>query len=467
MVGSSRHPLNFLLTSPPRSLSLVRRHAIDVVGAAIAAVDPARLVRTALAEPAVQSFIGGGPLTLVAAGKAAAGMIDGFLPALDRPIRRGVAVGPGPGPSMPEGLAWYRGSHPIPDADSVQAGRAALRCAADAPASGCLVVLLSGGASALLTMPAPGVSLAEKVETTRVLLEAGVPIHELNCVRKHLSGVKGGRLAQATPGRVLTLAISDVVLPVEDDPGVIGSGPTVHDATRFAEALAIVERPAIGPRVPAGVRRLLEQGCDGLVDETLKTPPAPDRVMYRVVGSRRDAMSGAAEAARRFGYDVTRIVEPVIGEARVAGTKHAARAVEAASGSTGPWCVVSSGETTVTVSGGGRGGRNQELALAAVEAIGGLRAVAVLASVGTDGVDGPTDAAGAVVDTETALRARARRLGPPSAYLAENDAYAYFDQLGDLVRTGPTGTNVGDLQVMLGRPCGHGDGCAGARPPAR
>lgn len=430
-------------------------------------MEPARLVRTALADGAVRTFIGRGPLSLVAAGKAAAGMIDGFLAAVDRPIRGGVAVGPGPGPSMPAGLAWYHGGHPIPDAGSVRAGREARCRAADAPASGCLVVLLSGGASALLSMPAAGVSLAEKVDTTRALLDAGVPIHELNCVRKHLSGVKGGRLALATPGRVLTLAISDVVLPVEDDPGVIGSGPTVHDATRFAEALAIVERPAIGGRVPAGVRRLLERGRDGLVDETLKTPPAPDRAMYRVVGSRRDAMSGAVEAARRLGYAVTRIAEPVIGEARAAGAGYPARAVEAAARPAGPWCVVSSGETTVTVSGGGRGGRNQELALAAVEEMGGLGAAAVLASVGTDGVDGPTDAAGALVDSETLLRARARRLGPPSAYLAENDAYAYFDRLGDLVRTGATGTNVGDLQVMLARPCGHDDVIADGGPPVR
>ncbi len=415
-------------------------------------MDPARLVRNALADAAVRSFIERGPLSLVAAGKAAAGMVDGFLAAVDRPVRRGVAVGPGPAASMPAAVAWYRGGHPTPDAGSVRAGREALRCAAGAPASGCLVVLLSGGASALLSMPAAGVSLEDKVETTRVLLAAGVPIHELNCVRKHLSGVKGGRLALATPGRVLTLAISDVVLPVEDDPGVIGSGPTVHDATRFAEALAVVERPAIRPRVPAGVRRFLERGRDGLVPETLKGSPAADRAMYRVVGSRRDAMSGAAGAARRLGYGVTRIAEPVVGEARVAGARHPGRAVGAAAPDAGPWCVVSSGETTVTVAGGGRGGRNQEFALAAVEAMGGLGGAAVLVSVGTDGVDGPTDAAGAIVDSGTASRARDRRLGPPAAYLAENDAYAYFDGLGDLVRTGPTGTNVGDLQVVLARP---------------
>ena len=435
-------------------------------------MDPARLVRAALRDPAVRSFIEGGPLSLVAAGKAAAGMVEGFTAAVNRPIRRGVAVGPGSAASLPAAVAWRRGGHPTPDAGSVEAGREALRCAADAPASGCLVVLLSGGASALLSLPAAGIGLEEKIETTRVLLEAGVPIHELNCVRKHLSAVKGGRLAGAAAGRVLTLAISDVVLPVEDDPGVIGSGPTVHDDTRFAEALAIVERPAIRPRVPARVLRLLEQGRDGLVAETLKAPPAGDRAMYRVVGSRRDAMSGAAEAAGRLGYHVTRIEEPVIGEARVAGARHPERAVEAAEAAAGPWCVVSSGETTVTVSGAGRGGRNQELALAAAEEMGGLGRAAALASVGTDGVDGPTDAAGAIVDPETAVRARGLGLDPPAAYLAENDAYAYFDRLGDLVRTGPTGTNVGDIQVVLASrsqpmvetPRGTGPEGAGGRP---
>lgn len=424
---------------------------MDVVGAAIAAADPAHLVGAALAEPAVRAFIARGPLNLVAAGKAAAGMVRGFAASVDRPIRRGVAVGPGPAPSMPAAVAWHRGGHPVPDPGSVRAGREALRCAADAPPSGCLVVLLSGGASALLAMPAAGVSLDEKVETTRVLLDAGVPIHELNCVRKHLSGVKGGRLALAASARVLTLALSDVVLPVEDDPGVIGSGPTVRDATRFAEALAVVDRPAIRPRVPPGVRRRLERGRGGGVPETLKTAPAADRALYRVIGSRRDAMSGAAEAARRLGYAVTRIAEPVVGEARAAGAAHPARAAAAVAAPSGPWCVVSSGETTVTVSGGGRGGRNQELALAAVGEMGRLGAEAVLASVGTDGKDGPTDAAGAVVDSATALRARELRLAAPAAWLAENDAWAYFDRLGDLVRTGPTGTNVGDLQVVLAR----------------
>ena len=414
-------------------------------------MDPARLVRTAFDDPAVRAFIGRGPLGLVAAGKAAAGMVHGFLAAVDRPIQGGVAVGPGPAPPVPAPVVWRRGGHPTPDEGSVRAGREALRCAAGVPSSGCLVVLLSGGASALLSAPAAGLGLDEKVETTRALLDAGVPIHELNCVRKHLSGVKGGRLALASAGRVLTLAISDVVLPVEDDPGVIGSGPTVADATRFADALAVVDRPAIRGRVPPGVRRFLERGRDGLVGETLKTAPAADRALYRVVGSRRDAMSGAAEVAGRLGYAVTRIAAPVVGEARVAGAEHPARAASASGAPAGPWCVVSSGETTVTVTGGGRGGRNQELALAAVETMDRLGADAVLASVGTDGVDGPTDAAGALVDSATRLRARNLGLDAPAAYLAENDAYRYFDRLGDLVRTGPTGTNVGDLQVVLAR----------------
>ena len=387
----------------------------------------------------------------MAAGKAAAGMVRGFRDAFDGPLRGGVATGPGPAPPLPAPVAWRRGGHPVPDRGSVRAGREALRRAADVPASGCLVVLLSGGASALLSAPAPGVGLDEKVETTRVLLDAGVPIHELNCVRKHLSAVKGGRLALASPGRVLTLAISDVVLPVEDDPGVIGSGPTVADATRFADALAVVERPTLRDRVPPGVRRFLERGRDGLVGETLKTAPPPGRALYRVIGSRREAMAGASAAARRLGYAVTTIAEPVVGEARLAGAAHPARAAAAVGATSRPWCVVSSGETTVAVTGSGRGGRNQELALAAVETMGRLGADAVLASVGTDGVDGPTDAAGAVVDSATRRRARNLGLAAPAAYLAENDAYRCFDRLGDLVRTGPTGTNVGDLQVVLAR----------------
>ena len=340
----------------------------------------------------------------------------------------------------------------MPRRGSVEAGRAALRCAGEVSSSGCLVVLLSGGASALMAVPGGAVTLREKIDTTRVLLGAGVPIHELNCVRKHLSAVKGGRLALATEGRVLTLAISDVVSPVEDDPSVIGSGPTVGDGSTFAEALAIVDRPGIRECIPSRVRALLARGRDGLESETMPTKDIlSDRAMYRVIGSRREAMAGALVAARKLGYAAISIGRAITGEARVAGISHPERVMLAAQKLTGPRCVVSSGETTVTVSGGGRGGRNQELVLAALSELSRLGPGTVLASVGTDGVDGPTDAAGAVVDSNTVSRARALGLASPDSYLSDNNAYAYFDRVGGLVRTGPTGTNVGDLQVVLTR----------------
>lgn len=391
-----------------------------------------------------------GPVTLIAAGKAAEGMVHGFLTTRTFPIATSIAVGPGHGESVSSPVQWYRGGHPLPDRGSLEAGREALRCAGDMSPSGCLVVLLSGGASALLAVPHEGVTLEEKIDTTRMLLAAGVPIHELNCVRKHLSAIKGGRLALAAIGRVLTLAISDVVGPVEDDPAVIGSGPTVSDETTFVEAAKIVGRPGIRDRVPRAVLDLLGRGRQGELSETLKTHglPATDR-MYRVIGSRRQAMTGAIAAARGLGYAVKWLESPVVGEARVAGAEHPRLAAEAIRPLTEPSCVVSSGETTVTVTGRGRGGRNQELALAAACEMSRLGGAAVLASVGTDGVDGPTDAAGALVDSTTTARAQAMDLAPAADYLDENDAYTYFDRLGDLMRTGPTGTNVGDLQVVL------------------
>ena len=408
-------------------------------------------MRAALDDSEVRNFIAGGPVTLIAAGKAAEGMLRGFLATSIGPIERGVAVGPGPGPLATLPIACYAGGHPLPDRSSLDAGHEALRCAAEMSPSGCLVLLLSGGASALLAVPLEGVTLGQKVEATRMLRAAGVPIHELNCVRKHLSAIKGGRLAQAAVGRVLTLAISDVVGPVENDPAVIGSGPTVVDPTTFAEATAIVGRSGVRDLIPPGVIDVLERGREGHLPETLKTSSAAvSDTMYRVVGSRRQAMEGALSVARGLGYEVMLLESPVVGEARVAGADHPRRVAAATRHlGGGPVCVVSSGETTVTVSGRGRGGRNQELALAAASEMSRLGTAAVLASVGTDGVDGPTDAAGALVDSTTPARATSLALASAATYLAENNAYAYFDRLGDLVRTGPTGTNVGDLQVVV------------------
>ncbi len=407
-------------------------------------------MRLALEERAVRNALAPAPATLIAAGKAADGMVEGLLSSASIEIRGGVAVGPASPAVMPDGVSWFHGGHPLPDKGSAEAGSAALRCVSEAPESGVVLVLLSGGASALLALPADGLELEDKIATTRTLLGAGVPIHELNCVRKHLSDVKGGRLALVGKSRMLTLAISDVVGPVEDDPAVIGSGPTVPDETTYREAFAIVGRSEIRHGIPANVLNFLERGAVGELPETLKS--ADERsssLTYRVIGSRRQAMSGAIAAARRLGYEAMALEAPITGEARVVGGELVDRMAALVRGGGRSVCLVSTGETTVTVMGDGLGGRNQELALAAAPRLESSATPALLVSVGTDGVDGPTDAAGAIVDSTTLERARAASLGLPRRYLSDNNAYRFFESLGDLVKIGPSGTNVGDLQILL------------------
>ena len=296
----------------------------------------------------------------------------------------------------------------------------------------------------MLAVPAPGLSLDDKAATTRVMLRAGLDIGAINVVRRHLSLVKGGQLAAAA-ARTITLAISDVSGPIEDDPAAIGSGPTVGDLSTFADVLEILERHHLLSAVPAQVVQHLRDGERGRVAGPV--PPGDARLArsaYWIAASRHDAMRAAAETARRLGYQVTVRRPPVQGTARdAAGTL-----LGEAEGLPRPACFIASGETTVHVTGNGRGGRNQELAVAALERLTDLGSAA-LASVGTDGIDGPTDAAGAFVDSETWAA-----LGPDAGAsvadaLARNDSYALLNRLGALVKTGPTGTNVGDLQVLL------------------
>jgi glycerate 2-kinase len=335
------------------------------------------------------------------------------------------------------------GSHPVPTAASEAAGRAALRLAQSAAAEETLLVLLSGGASALMAVPVDALSLADKARTTEVLLKNGASIVELNCVRKHLSAIKGGRLAAAaTAARTVTLAISDVV---GDDLTVIGSGPTVTDTSTYEDALRALDEYGGRDRFPAAVVSRLVAGTRGELPETPKVLRGSGSVA-QVIGSRHEAMAGAAQEARARGYSVRILEAAVVGEARTAAERAVAAAAEAAGG--GPMCLISSGETTVHVKGPGRGGRNQEFALACVDTISRFATTAALASVGTDGVDGPTDAAGAVADSSTLQRAAAASLAP-ARFLERNDAYAFFAALGDLIQTGPTGTNVGDLQIIL------------------
>jgi glycerate-2-kinase len=305
---------------------------------------------------------------------------------------------------------------------------------------------VSGGASSLLAVPAEGLTLDDKRTATAILLRTGADIYALNTVRKHLSMIKGGRLAAACRSRSLTLVLSDVV---GDDLSFIASGPTVADPSTYADALRVLDDFGGRDAYPPAIVKHIVAGVRGQISESPK--PGDARLLLadtRLVGGRHDAMRGAAGEGARLGYSVHVFDEPVLGEARDAGPAFARRAIEAAERGLRPVCVVASGETTVRVKGTGVGGRNQELALAAAEVITNARSSMVLASIGTDGIDGPTDAAGAIVDNSTVDRLAGAGLSV-RAVLDDNDSYACFETLGDLVRTGPSGTNVGDLQVFL------------------
>ena len=403
----------------------------------------------ALADTEISAVIGNQPLTIVAAGKLAVPMTATFREHWSGELRGGVVAAPA-GVYSNDRLDFFSVGHPLPTLGSADAARRALDVAASMGQSDTLLVLLSGGASASLAAPVDGVTLRDKVAATEALLRGGVAIDGINCVRKHLSVIKGGWLAAATPGRVVTLAVSDVVGPVPDDPAVIGSGPTTADPTSFEDALRIADRPMVRPHFPPAAREVLERGRRDARAETPKPgDPRLVRSSVHIIGSRCDAVQAAVAEATVLGFDVGVIDDPVVGDARQVAHVHLERVVEVASSLRRPACVVSSGETTVEVTGRGRGGRNQEFGLALVDRVSEMEEDVILASVGTDGVDGPTDVAGAVVDRTTRRRALAKGLGAPATYLARNDAYAFFDGLGDLIVTGPTETNVGDLQVVL------------------
>jgi hydroxypyruvate reductase len=384
-------------------------------------------------------------VSVVAAGKAAPAMARAASRRLGPRIRAGLVVGVIPGP-VPERFELVVGGHPAPTDASVRAGRRALELAESVAPDETLLVLLSGGASALMAVPAAGLTLDDKRATTSLLLRAGADIYALNTVRKHLSAIKGGWLATRARGACHTLVISDVV---GDDLSVIASGPTVGDASGFQDALDALRRFEGEDVYPRAVVAYVRRGAGGSeVDTPAPGDPRLARSTTTVIGSRREAMAGALVEAASRGYHVLQLDEAVVGEARTAAAAHL-RAVLARAGGVGrPACIVSSGETTVRVVGRGTGGRNQEFALAAAGPLSRLGAPGAVASVGTDGIDGPTDAAGALVDSTTIERAQAAGVSPGS-FLADNNAYAFFARLGDLIHTGPTGTNVGDLQVVL------------------
>jgi hydroxypyruvate reductase len=350
--------------------------------------------------------------------------------------------------ALPAALAWIPSSHPLPDDRSVAAGRRAIEVAQQSDPDDTLVVLLSGGASALMAVPAGTLTLEDKRTAVNALLKGGADITALNTIRKHLSAVKGGRLAAASSSPTVCLAISDVV---GDDLSVIGSGPTVPDPSTYRDAWNYIDRFGVEALLTQAARDYLRAGLEGAIPETPKAGDSRfERSITRVIGGRFNAMSGAAETARALGYEVIVSDDPVVGDARTMGPLVLERARTLAAGATRPVAVIASGETTVKVVGAGKGGRNQEIALSVAAALADETADVALGSVGTDGIDGPTDAAGAYADTTTIARARQQSLDA-EAFLADNNAYAFFQKLGDLIVTGPSTTNVGDLQIVLFR----------------
>lgn len=418
-----------------------RTTVLEILESALAEVEPDRAVHRALRYRDAGLEMAGvrfeladlNRVLLLAFGKAAPAMARAVVDELRSLDVEGLVISNHAEP-VPEGLEVRVTGHPLPDQRSASAARSALDLLHGAGESDLVLCLISGGGSALLELPAAGISLADEQATIDVLLSSGADISELNTVRKHLSAVKGGRLAEAAdPAFLCTLILSDVVGSPLD---VIASGPSVPDPTTYLDALTVLDRYDLRRRVPAEIVEHLESGRQAGVAETPKNPYA--RQVVAVIGDGAAAAAGAATAAREAGLPVTIATTTMTGEARV----QALRCLE----QSGPGVTIFAGETTVKVTGKGRGGRNQEAALTVARTLSGDPST-IFAALGTDGVDGPTEAAGAIVDGNTITRGT--KLGMDvQRSLADNDSGTYLAATGDLLITGPTGTNVGDLWIV-------------------
>jgi len=437
------------------------RDAEAIWRAALEAVDPWRLVRRSVERQGEILRIQGKEFDLGAAenayiisfGKAAAAMGEALAGILDEKLTAGLVVVPWPVGGERSRLEYLEAAHPIPDARSVEAARRAIEVAARAGEKDIVFVCISGGGSSILALPPDGIMLDKKRRLTEDLMRAGATIQELNVVRKHLSMIKGGQLARAAfPAEVVTLAVSDVV---GDDPGTIASGPTYPDVSTFDDARAVLERYDLWDGASALVRARIEDGERGRVPETLKEgDPVFDRVSSFIIGDNMTALRAAKHESEKRGYEAIFLASGDGGEARKTAEGYAVFLAELARSAANlprPLCLLAGGELTVTVKGRGRGGRNTEFVLAALvdmEKAGVEGLDWLILSLGTDGIDGPTDAAGAWAGPRTARTARGLGLDP-AEYLEDNDSYGFFKQTGNLIVTGPTGTNVMDLRIFL------------------
>ena len=445
------------MTIQADQVNTMRQHAKEIFQAALQAADPVEAIlrhvklENEILQIAEHKFeLKDFDRILVAgAGKAGASMAKALEDLLGDRISDGVIVVK-EGHSLPlQHVRIHEAGHPVPDSRGIRGAEEVLTLVNAAGERDLVICVISGGGSALLVAPAEGVTLEDKQEVTRLLLACGADIHEINTVRKHLSRAKGGGLARlAYPATVVSLILSDVI---GDDLNVIASGPAVPDTSTFTDARGVFQKYDNWNQVPASVQQRIQQGLAGDIEDT---PKAGDAVFQRcfseLVGTNIQALIAAGRQAQQLDYRPIILSSTVEGEAREVVKMFTAIAKEVRSSAnpiSAPACILCGGETTVTIHGEGKGGRNQEFALAAAMAIAGMEKVVVLSG-GTDGTDGPTDAAGAIADGKTVARARAIDLDPLD-FLRRNDAYHFFQPLDDLILTGPTRTNVSDVYMVL------------------
>jgi glycerate-2-kinase len=436
-----------------------REIVLDVIEKALEAVNPERIIRSRIVltddilkvnEKAfdLSAF---NRIYVVGGGKASGPMAEALEGILGERIEDGLVVVPRgtAGRYEAKRIKYHEASHPIPDETSVDGARKMLNLASHAEENDLVICLISGGGSSLMALPREGVTLSDKQRVTDLLLKSGATIDEINTVRKHISHFKGGQLARRVyPATLLSLLLSDVT---GDPLDVIASGPAVPDSTTFNEAMHVLRRYNLWAEIPKPIRRVLSDGTKRLIHETPKKgDPAFKRAHNIVVGNNRLACEAAVDELKRSGLNTLFLTSFMEGEARVVGSMLAAlaREIETSGNPLAPPIgIVAGGETTVTVAGNGIGGRNQEICLGAALKMGGLDRT-VVASVSTDGVDGPTDAAGAIVDGRTIPRSRELGLDARE-YLLNNDSHSFFSEIGDLVHTGTTGTNVNDISILV------------------
>jgi len=429
----------------------------DIFKAGVKAVDPERAVKKYVRRQGNQLFVGDCSyildsyrrIFLIGAGKGTAPMAKALEDILGERLTNGlIIVKYGHGIPL-EKTQILEAGHPIPDKAGLEATEELLKQTQECTKEDLIICAFSGGGSALLPAPTFPLTLDEKQETTRLLLECGATINEINAIRKHLSRSKGGWLAkEAYPATIVSLLLSDVI---GDRLDVIASGPTVPDESTYSDCIKIIDRYKLSDRLPKSVTEYFKKGAAGSLPETPKAgDPVFSKVQNLIVGNNRESLLAAKERAISLGYNTIVLSSQIEGEAREVAQVFAAIGKEISQANlpiSSPACVIAGGETTVTIQGRGKGGRSQELALACAIAIDGWKGISLL-SAGTDGTDGPTDAAGAIVNGTTCKRARQTNLYPRDFLLA-NDSYTFFESLGDLLKTGPTRTNVMDIICML------------------